>query len=662
MRRAFRDSCVRTEHRVHSSHYKNRATWILLQRLHEALLLLVTGCSADAAASGGAVPGANDVAGSLPIADAAKAGDSGMDGAKSDGSPSRADAFGADGGPHDATAWPPARPATTLPLEILGPPGTAVELDVVLDASTVSAARAAGTAALELTVHNIVEPDSAEVVVNAASAIDLGATSGPLLRRFDGRVASGRVAIDPAALVAGPNRIVFRYTRQIKDLAAVSGFRVLDVAVVIGSDRFTPALSMDDPSTWQPQNGTPEAVERGRSFFQDVSRDGGPACARCHADSGADLQYYAFSTNSIVERAMFHEFSRTDAEDLASYIRSLPLSPTGRPYDPPFQPGPGNHGAAGGGYGAALADDAAFANATFAGTSLPSPLPWKWAEAVDTFVAPAAINTPTWFRWLPRELLDDWFTRQGGVLASAERDLASTPSLDNARTFMSAALTVGKDVLQRDGDYQGKVEVLRFAAVKLWDWSRKNGFERPDHGVPDGSPAYPYEVGFAFFEASKAGVLDGSERQTMEWWWAELATNPGRGLSTGLRPLNFSDVLSAAENAALGPAEIGFLHVYGSWEESRGDMAAKWGTSDGPVRLLLVPMRALDAPDREVILRRFLTEEAAFLASGGVLDAGHHSKLAEAWTRGCAALSVSQRAALRTLAPSAVRADLEACP
>ena len=49
----------------------------------------------------------------------------------------------------------------------------------------------------------------------------------------------------------------------------------------------------------------------------------GPACARCHADSGTDLQYYAFSTYSIVERAMFHEFTRAEAEDMASYIRSL---------------------------------------------------------------------------------------------------------------------------------------------------------------------------------------------------------------------------------------------------------------------------------------------------------------------------------------------------
>jgi cytochrome c553 len=637
----------------------------LLQGLHarwQALSLLVVACSADPSAP------------TAPRSDS-RARDSGIShsdtGAYEAGELSRGDAASGDGtidaradsgGFHDGAAWPPPKSATSLPLEVLGAPGVAVEIDIELDAAAVAAARAAGSAALELTVHNVVAPDSAIVVVNGGPPLDLGAPSGPFLRRVDGRVASGKIAVDPGTLVAGKNQIVFRYTRQIIDVAAVSGFRVLGAAIALGTDRFSPTLSAEDPSTWAPLDASVAAIERGRGFFQDVSRDGGPACARCHADSGADLQYYAFSTNSIVERAMFHEFSRADAEDIASYIRSLPLAPTGRPYDPPFQPGSGNHAAAGAGYDAALADDAAFATAAFAGTSLPASPAWNWAEAIDTFTAPAAINTPTWFRWLPRELLDDWFTRQGGVLASAERALATDPSLDNARTFMSAALTVGKDVLQRDGDYQGKVEVLRFAAVKLWDWSRQNGFDRPDHGAPDGSPAYPYEVGFAFFEASQAGVLAGSERQTMEWWWTQLATNPGRGLSTGLRPLNFADVLSAAEGAEMGPAEIGFLHLYGSWEESRGAVAATWGTGEGPVRLLLVPMRALPAADREVVLRRFLIREAEFLTAGGTLDSGHHAKLAEAWTRGCAALASSVRASLRSLAPAAVAADLTACP
>jgi len=560
------------------------------------------------------------------------------------------------------TEWPAPKPATTLPIEVLGAPGTGVEVSIALDAADVDGARAAGSASLALTVHNIVRPDSAEVYVNDGPALDLGAVDGPFLRELDGQVASGAVAVPATSLVAGDNRIVFRYTRQIIDRAAVSGFRVLDVALDVAGRRIALQLPAEDPSQWQPLDPTAEAIERGRSFFQDVSRDGGPACARCHADSGADLQYYAFSTNSIAERAMFHEFTRAEADDIASYIRSLPVVTTGRPYDGPFQPGAANHGAAGAGYAAVLADDAAFAQSAFGGANLPATLPWDWASSVDTFRLPARAAAPSWMRWLPRQLNDDWFTRKDAILASAEQALAATPTLEAAQTFMSAALTVGKDVLLIDGDYAGKIDVLRFAAVKLWDWSRKNGFDRPDHGVPDGSPAYPYEVGFAFFEAARSQALAGAAEQTMDWWWVQLAANPGRGFSTGRRPLNFEDVLLAAEDAAIGPAHIAFLHLYGSWEESRGALTDVWGTVDGPVRLLLVPMRTLGADERTALMRRFLVQESEYVSQLGTLDTGHHQKLASAWTAGCSALSATQIAELRALAPEVVRPDLAACP
>jgi hypothetical protein len=358
---------------------------------------------------------------------------------------------------------------------------------------------------------------------------------------------------------------------------------------------------------------------------------------------------------------MFHEFSRGEAEELASYIRALPLPPVGRPWNPPFQPGPGNHAAAGAGYTAILADDAAFASTVLRAAELPGVLPWAWAEGIDPFEQPTAAAAPSWLRWLPRELHAELFERRDGSLAAAERALATTPSLENAQAFMSAALAVAKELFQENGDHLAKIELMRFAAVKLWDWSRRTGFERADHGVPDGSPAYPYEVGFAFFEAALSDAVPGAMAQTMDWWWVQLVVNPGRGLSTGRRPLNFHDVLRAADAAGLGPSHLAFLHLYGSWEESRGALADAWGTAGGPVRLLDVPMRRLEAPDRARMMRRFLEEEAARLERGVVLDADHHAALAAAWSAGCDALTPEQLASLRALAPEPVRDDLTAC-
>jgi hypothetical protein len=559
--------------------------------------------------------------------------------------------------------WPSPAAATTLPLEVIGAPGVGVAAVIELAAADVEAARASAQAALELVVHNIVAADSAVVIINDAAPVDLTDAKHGLLRRAGGEVSYGAVAIDANALVPGENRLVFRYTRQVEDLAAISGYRVLSAAFALGlsAKRAVLDLPAEDPASWQPVDASAQAFERGRNFFQNISRDEGPACARCHADSGADLQYYAFSTHSIVERAMFHRFSRTEAEDIASYIRSLPVSPEGRPYGAPFQPGSENRGAAGAGYRAVLENDALFAEAAFGTSDSAEPLAWEWPAALDTFRLPAGLELPTWMRWMPRDLRPEWFERQGGALGITERTLAENPSLENAQAFMRAALSVGKELLLQNGDYQAKVEVLRFAAVKLWDWSRKTGFDRADHGIPDGSPAYPYEVGFAFFEAALADALPEASHQTIAWWWAQLSVDPGRGLSNGQRPLNFYDVLLAAESAGLGPAQIEFLHLYGSWEESRGMLVDSWGSAEGPVRLLGVPMRALPPLRRAAILQRFLIREAAFVNAGGTLDASHHAKLTEAWSQGCAELTPAQRAALRSVAPDAVRADLTAC-
>jgi hypothetical protein len=308
-----------------------------------------------------------------------------------------------------------------------------------------------------------------------------------------------------------------------------------------------------------------------------------------------------------------------------------------------------------------LANDAAFAQAGGAPTVTYDP--WESAGTVDTFFLPSAVGAPTWLRWLPRKFDPSWFTRNDAILANAEAALANDPSIENARTFMSAAMRVGTDILVTTGDHEARIDVLRFAAVKLWDWSRRMGFDRPDHGLPDGGPAYPYEVGFAFFEAAAAGkAVPEAMGQTMSWWWAQLAANPGRGLSSGRRPLNYQDVLTAASGAALGPQQLRFLYLYGSWEESRGELAAAWGTEQGPVRLLDVPLSSLASADRISVLLRFLRRETEFLNGGGQLTQAHHRILAQAWNRSCEQFTVDERATVREAVPAEVSTDFAGCP
>jgi hypothetical protein len=64
-------------------------------------------------------------------------------------------------------------------------------------------------------------------------------------------------------------------------------------------------------------------------------------CADCHAQDGRDLKYFNFSNASIIARSRFHGLSALQGEQIASYIRSLSLPHPGRPWNPPYQPGPG---------------------------------------------------------------------------------------------------------------------------------------------------------------------------------------------------------------------------------------------------------------------------------------------------------------------------------
>jgi hypothetical protein len=53
------------------------------------------------------------------------------------------------------------------------------------------------------------------------------------------------------------------------------------------------------------------------------------------------LKYFNFSNLSIIARSRFHGLTTEQGEQIASYIRSLPLPNPGRPWNPPYQPGPG---------------------------------------------------------------------------------------------------------------------------------------------------------------------------------------------------------------------------------------------------------------------------------------------------------------------------------
>ncbi|MEM7790793.1 MAG: hypothetical protein AAF546_05275 [Verrucomicrobiota bacterium] len=136
--------------------------------------------------------------------------------------------------------------------------------------------------------------------------------------------------------------------------------RVLDMDFVdaSGVSAVTTTLTEEDPSAWAAPIGYEgsASADEGASLWSSENilfdniisqRPIKASCATCHFDDGSDLTYFNFSNESIISRSRFHGLSEHQGKQIAAYIRSVNLNlpgdmaAPGRPWNPPFQPGPG---------------------------------------------------------------------------------------------------------------------------------------------------------------------------------------------------------------------------------------------------------------------------------------------------------------------------------
>ena len=133
--------------------------------------------------------------------------------------------------------------------------------------------------------------------------------------------------------------------------------------------------------------------------------DFGPLFGLPRDQDGRDLKYFNYSNNSIQARALFHGLTAQQGDQIASYIRSLNVVNPGRPWNPPYQPGPGLDSqpvinwAAGAGLDAVLDTDQEMLNAMFPSGYQDSV--FAATSRLNQRETPLPVQLPDWNQWLP---------------------------------------------------------------------------------------------------------------------------------------------------------------------------------------------------------------------------------------------------------------------
>jgi hypothetical protein len=361
----------------------------------------------------------------------------------------------------------------TLPVEVLGVEGTTEQRTLSLSSSQAAAARS-----LWLQINNLSYENKASVQINSGAWLSLNHSTvrfPPKEQGYGGMAHGGlstiRFTVPASGLRAGQNVIRFRFDRSD---GISMGFRVVRMNVLnaTGAELLGDAMFVqEDPERWTGPYTDAASIAEGERLWREASlwshylpsgrqglwySKGLPArklmrakCADCHTQDGRDLEIFAYSNHSIIERAKFHGLSQREGELIASYIRSLSaahddVGRPGRPWNPPFQPGPEVakrpvwQWAAGAGLDAVLETDAEMlpdmfgANPTQQSVNAYFDSDQMW----DTSTQRISIQLPDWKRWLPLVHPLDAFDRNGWIDGDIQYHPVS--AYDGLRAYLSA--------------------------------------------------------------------------------------------------------------------------------------------------------------------------------------------------------------------------------
>lgn len=465
-----------------------------------------------------------------------------------------------------------------LPVEVFGPEGTTMTTSLYLPNPP------PGPYQLYLKVHGVKYETEASVQINNSIWLPLNTATVTLLgnAKVFGGIGGGfstlqmLVPLPDGVVIPGVNTIRFKFNATN---GVTSGYRVLGVNLQAGGTNLVAASSFiwEDPSTWQPPSTLPSDISAGRTLWQTASlTDPAPGasfpikahCADCHTADGKDLKYFNYSNTSIITRAEFHGLSLQQGQQIASYIRSLNFPSLGRPWNPPYQPGPGMDSlpvanwAAGAGLDAVLDTDQQM---------LPYITPITATGYLNARETPVMFQFPDWNSWLPIVHPVDGFPSFGASpLATAfgvvAKQIAAAPtiaagykgaSLSSYSTLFANEIAFGKanplpttwTPLLRQTYYS----VGLWELIRQWDLNQTFGLEAIPGAIFPHPALRGWYAGAPFAAAPNIqhvpagpGLFNGTDisglYENLAWYLLQEVVNDGQGTQSGHVPQDYGYV------------------------------------------------------------------------------------------------------------------------
>ncbi|MFM7021469.1 MAG: putative Ig domain-containing protein, partial [Flavobacteriales bacterium] len=402
-----------------------------------------------------------------------------------------------------------------LPVEVLGAEGK-----VVTRTFDLSLTEAANSVKMWLQVNNLSYQNKASIKINNGPWLSLNHNTVEMQaqeKARGGMVHGGfntiRFTIPATGIIPGSNTISFRFdlSDAISNGYRVVKFNFLDAGgnKILTASRFTE----DNPANWTaPASTNAASVAEGqylwynavlksnylpagrKGFWYSYEINSGEpikaTCSSCHTQDGRDLEIFSYSNEAIVERAKFHQLSQGEGEKIAAYIRSLSTTKTnvgrwGRPWNPPYQPGPAvanmpvEQWAAGAGLDAVLEEDKDMLPYMFP-NGVDQQKVYDYFDSdktVDRTALPLAIQFPDWKHWLPMIHPMDAYSKDDYWNQPHQYDPRQAYiDFRNYLTAMPPADRNKVELMQKNNDFHDEYRFFLAEGASLGDhWRTKDG-------------------------------------------------------------------------------------------------------------------------------------------------------------------------------------------